>query len=51
MYTQAELLALISRYPDVIKVDTADIYWSEEHGTFILVVPQECKDYFFGATE
>lgn len=45
--TESKLPVLMSKYPDVIKVDGADVYWSDKYGAIALVVSQEWKDYFF----
>jgi hypothetical protein len=47
MDTESKLPVFMSKYPDAIKVDGADVYWSDKYGVIALVVSPEWKDYFF----
>lgn len=51
MDTKEKLPVFMSKYPDAIKIDVADVYWSEKYGVLGLVVSQQCKDFFFGVTD
>lgn len=46
--TEDRLDILFSKYDDIIKIENADIYWSEKDGVIAVRTTQEWKDYFMG---
>ena len=46
--TEDRLDILFSKYDDIVKIENADIYWSEKDGVIAVCTTQEWKDYLLG---
>lgn len=46
--TEDRVNILLSIYDDMVKIENADIYWSEQAGMVAVCTTQEWKDYFMG---
>lgn len=46
--TRERLNVLLSMHDDMVKIENADIYWSEKHNMIAVCTTQEWKDYLTG---
>ena len=46
--TEDRVGILLSTHDDIVKIENADIYWSEKNGVLAVCTTQEWKDYFLG---
>lgn len=45
------LIASNPSYDDILKIENADVYWSNKNGAVVVVTTQEWKDYLLGKSD